>query len=145
MMDNFMIAVAQYEMRALLVPDTATNAMNLVLYNLATARQLGREYIIDQDPTAHHFHPIRDYPPAATRAALDLFQVVQSRTISDARAGLDIDDNVELKVDIVKAAFERNAAAWVAVGEINVSVASESSMALKNLRQARSLLLRSLE
>jgi hypothetical protein len=38
MMDNFMIAVEQYEMRALMVPDTATNAMNSVLNNLAAAR-----------------------------------------------------------------------------------------------------------
>jgi hypothetical protein len=44
-MHNFIIAIAQYEMRAYLVPDTATNAMNLVLNNLEVARRLGQRYI----------------------------------------------------------------------------------------------------
>jgi hypothetical protein len=154
--DNFLIAVAQYEMRAYLVPDTATNAMNLVLRNLEVARQLGKDYINKRSrsmdvyqsiPTVSpSFRRIHDHSPPATRAALERSRVVPSGTITDARVALDIDDTVELTVDVIEAAFERNAAIMVKVGERFIGISIRTPiLGLKNLRYARSLLLRSLE
>jgi hypothetical protein len=146
-MDNFEIAVNQYEMRAYLAPDHATTVMNLVLRNLAVARRLGLEYIHLQDPRAarryHRSNPSLTVPSGS--APFDLFWVGPSRTVSDARAALEIDGTVEFTVDVVEDAFENTAVLIVADGERNVEVTRKSITALKNLRQAQSLLLRSLE
>jgi hypothetical protein len=149
---DFLIAVAQYEMRAYLVPDTATNAMNLVLSNLEVARQLGQEYIstiprefIPSFP--REFIVISSFLSSEARDLYTRSRVGPSRSISDARAALAIDDSVELTVDVVEAAFERDAALMVVEGEkgLDCDVVEESIEVLKFLRQARSLLLRSLE
>jgi hypothetical protein len=145
MMDNFLIAVAQYEMRAYLVPDTATNAMNSVLNNLAVALDLGREYITPGGNRFHDgfaVHGAFSSPAASASYARSL--VGPSRTVSDAIAVLAIDDTVELTVDVVEAAFENNAAIMVAEGERDIGATGSSIMALKHFRQARSILLRSL-
>jgi hypothetical protein len=146
-MNNFLIAVEQYRMRALMVPDTATNAMNLVLNNLAVAHQLGLEYI---DPEVRHFHSGFtlygcEFASDAARAARERSRVGPSLTVSDARAALAINDTVEVTVDVVEDAFERDAAIMFAEGERYAGATRESITALTNLRQARSLLLRSLE
>jgi hypothetical protein len=93
-MDNFLIAVQQYEMRAYLVPDTATNAMNSVLNNLAVALDLGREYIT---PGGNRFHAnFAMHGAFASPAASAAFSrlVGPSRTVSDAIAALAIHDSV---------------------------------------------------
>jgi hypothetical protein len=51
-------------------------------------------------------------------------------------------DKIESTVDVVEAAFERDAAIMVAEGERDVGATGMAIMALKNFRQARSLLLR---
>jgi hypothetical protein len=60
---------------------------------------------------------------------------------------LAIDDTFEATVDVVEAAFEREAALMVVEGEryLDYNVVDESIEVLKFLRQARSHLLRSLE
>jgi hypothetical protein len=144
--NDFLIAVEQYRMRALMVPDTATNAMNLVLRNLAVAHQLGLEYI---NPGVRHFHDgLITHSVFASDAAIAVLarsRVGPSLTVSDARAMLAINDTVEVTVDVVEAAFERDAAIMFAEGERYVRTTHEPITALTNLRQARSLLLRKLE
>jgi hypothetical protein len=145
MMDDFMIAVEQYRSRAYLVPDTATNAMNLVLFNLEVAQRLGLEYVNPGDRLFLNGFKMygREFTSPDERAALLRSRVGPSRTISDAIAALAINDTVEVTVDVVEDAFERNAAIMFAEGERYVGATHDSITALKNLRQARSLLLRS--
>jgi hypothetical protein len=130
-------------MRAYLVPDGATNAMNLVLDNLAVAQQLGLDYI---EPGCFQFpREFIEISSCLSSEARELYtrsRVGPSRSISDARVALAIDDSVELTVDVVEAAFERDAALMVVEGErgLDCDVVEESIEVLKFLRHARSLL-----
>jgi hypothetical protein len=150
MMDNFLIAVAQYEMRSLMVPDTATNAMNSVLYNLDVARLLGRDYIapgcyFNRSPGHSMYGGYGAFSSTALNAAFARSRVGPSLTISYAKTALAIDESNEVTVDVVEAAFKREADIMVAEGVRDIGATSLSITALKNFRQARSLLLRSLE
>jgi hypothetical protein len=99
-MDNL-----QYQMRAYLVPDTATNAMNRVLNNLDVARRLGRSYI---NPGMDLIHQFMESMISARRE-YETNEPVLSVSISDARAVLAINDAAVITVDVVEAAFEREA------------------------------------
>jgi hypothetical protein len=147
-MDNFLIAVEQYEMRAYLVPDSATNAMNLVLFNLATARHLGRKYILIHDPSSRlsydGFAMSNAFTSPNASASIGRSMVGPSLTISDAKAAMGIIDTVEVNFDVVEVAFGMNALLMFQEGVRYAGATFLSIMALKNLRQARSLLLSSL-
>jgi hypothetical protein len=120
--------------------------MNLVLNNLAVALDLGRGNI---NPGGNHFHTgfaMHDaFASPAASAAFSRSLVGPSRTVSDAIAALAIDESAEVTVNVVEAAFERDAAIMVAEGERDVGATGLAISALKNFRQARSLLLRKLE
>jgi hypothetical protein len=82
---------------------------------------------------------------SAERSAFERSRIGPCRTISDARVALAINGAADITIDVVEAAFRRDATLIVAVGERDAGATELSKRVVMNLRQARSILLRSLE